>query len=268
MLAFLWCNNPLVQELYCSLRVPHEHWLNYVLKGALPPITSVLQRMTNKKYQSFSKYSLLYLPEILQAPFNLKMKSARCSAYSKLILLLKAKQHTAFGPDKLQEIGIKPHWCLQGRKGSNILSSPFSWWVDQAVLEYRNLRMQQEQAGTTAECAIAIWRVNPLKSFPWAAWGSSGLWPTGPPVFLLKDHFGGGVSQNGKTTGILQFTVINTWVINSLMARLPPSEGSSVSLLGQHSPGALRQWVIQGCFRRWRTRRNTDRLVLVYYLIV
>lgn len=27
-------------------------------------------------------------------------------------------------------------------------------------------------------------------------------------------------------------------------------------------------WIIQGCFRRWRQRRNTGRLVLVHFLIV
>lgn len=80
--GFLWCNNPLVQELYCSVRVPYGHWLNYVLEWALPPNTPVLQRMTNKKHQGFSKYSLPHLPETLQAPCNLRMKSARCSSHS------------------------------------------------------------------------------------------------------------------------------------------------------------------------------------------
>lgn len=158
---------------------------------------------------------------------------------------------------KEQQIGIKPYWCLQGRKDLNILPSLFSWWVAQAGLEWHKLRLEAEQAGTSVEHAGATRRVNPLKSSP----GAAGLLQVCGQQVLQSSYWKITLEVKWAKTAKQQESCNPLWSTHERSAALQsashPLRGPLCHLLVSISQrlwrrGKVSTWMIQGCSRRRR----------------
>lgn len=150
------------------------------------------------------------------------------------------------------------------------LPSLFSWWVDQAVLEYHHLRLEAEQAGTNVKHAVATWRVKTPSRAPLELHGL--LQMCGQQVLTERSLWRW--SEQKWQNNMNLATHCDQYMRSAVLWCIPhPLRGPRCHLLVSISQGLwgrskVFSWIIQGCFRRRRKRRNTGRLVPVLFLIV